>query len=119
MRTRKAFRLPEWATNAIKAVANGYEVTETDALLRIIDQGHKWHLKNISKIKGGKMPQSTLSDVPQVDFNDILDGIKDTKEIPFKVDELWGDTLNPDQMLWVIKQAEKIYIATRTKWQDD
>ena len=65
MRTRKAYRLPEWAIKAIEAVATGYEITQTDALLRIIDQGHKWHLKNIAKIKEGVNPQEALSEHPQ------------------------------------------------------
>lgn len=67
MRIRKAYRLPEWAINAVKAVATGYEITETDALLRIIDQGHKYHLKNIDKIKEGINPQEASSEHPQED----------------------------------------------------
>lgn len=70
MRTRKAFRLPEWAIKAIDAVATGYEITETDALLRIIDQGHKWHLKNIAKLKEGINPQETLSERPLENYSE-------------------------------------------------
>lgn len=47
MKIGKYYKLPDWARDRLKRLANAYEVSETEALLRCIDQGSKWHEKNI------------------------------------------------------------------------
>lgn len=49
MKKQKNYKMPNWAIQRIKAIADAYEVTLTEALLRCLDQGSKWHRRHIQK----------------------------------------------------------------------
>lgn len=49
MKTGKYYKMPQWAIQRLKAIAEAYEISNTEALLRCLDQGSKWHRKNIQR----------------------------------------------------------------------
>lgn len=49
MKRGRYYKMPQWAIQRIEAIADAYEVSYTEALLRCLDQGSKWHRKNIQR----------------------------------------------------------------------
>lgn len=92
MKKLRSYNMPQWARLRLESIAKAYEITITEALLRCLDQGSKWHRKNI---------RATIN--PAFDFEPKQPGVlvENYSEYPKNVD------------------IDEIIKITQTKWVDD
>lgn len=102
MRKQHNFKLPEWAEKRLKAIAEAYETTMTDALLRCIDQGSKWHRRHIQNEIKSDFDFTVKTSKPGVVLEDTT-----TNQVIMTSDPTYTEDM------------ERTINAAKKKWIDD